>query len=63
VALTEGVVNPKILTWKGRSKKAPLTPPEAPRKEIKKATKGGIKIEVVTPETGKVMIKEDSNTF
>jgi hypothetical protein len=53
VALTEGVTNPRTLIWKGRIKKAPVIPAIEEKNEMTKATRGGIKIEVSTPETGK----------
>jgi len=52
VELTEGLVNPRILTWKGNKRKAPDTPPMEVKKETMKATSGGRKTHVFTPETG-----------
>jgi len=53
VALTEGVVKPRTLIWKGRIRKAPVIPAIEEKKEITKDTRGGISSEVSTPETGK----------
>ena len=53
VALTDGVTKPRTLIWKGRMRKAPVMPAMEEKKEIAKATSGGIKMEVSTPETGK----------
>jgi hypothetical protein len=47
------VLNPRTLIWKGRIRKAPVIPAMEEKKEITKAIRGGIKIEVSTPETGK----------
>jgi hypothetical protein len=53
VALTEGVVKPRKLIWKGRIRNAPVMPAMEEKKEITNAMRGGIKIDVSTPETGK----------
>ena len=58
VALTEGEVNWRKLIWKGRRRKAPETPPMEVKKETTKATSGGKKIQVVTPETPKCTRKK-----
>ena len=42
VALTEGLVYPRNDIWKGKRRKAPDTPPMEVKKEITKATRGGI---------------------
>jgi hypothetical protein len=42
VALTEGWVYPRNDIWKGRRRNAPDTPPMEVKKEIAKATSGGI---------------------
>jgi len=42
VALTAGLLKPRKLTWKGKIRKAPDTPPIEVKKEITKATRGGI---------------------
>jgi hypothetical protein len=42
VALTAGLVKPSTLTWKGKSRKAPDTPPIEVKREIVNATAGGI---------------------
>jgi hypothetical protein len=49
VALTEGFEYPKNVTWKGRRRKAPDTPPIEVKKETPKATKGGIQGATSTP--------------
>jgi hypothetical protein len=41
VALTAGLVKPRTLTWNGKRRKAPETPPIEVKKEIIKATVGG----------------------
>jgi hypothetical protein len=53
VALTDGVVKFKMLTWNGSSRNAPETPPMDVRVETKNATSGGMKTQVSTPDTGK----------
>jgi hypothetical protein len=55
VALTEGLVKFKKLIWNGKRRNAPDTPPMEVKKETTKATRGGMKIYVLTPETGKSM--------
>jgi len=55
VPLTDGLVYPRTLTWKGKSRNAPETPPIDVKKETTKATNGGKKTHVFTPETGNVM--------
>jgi hypothetical protein len=58
VALTEGLVKLKTLIWNGNKRNAPDTPPMEVKKDTTNATRGGIKIYVLTPETGKSMYKE-----
>jgi len=53
VGLTEGLVNPKMLTWKGRSKKAPDTPPMEVKKDTANATSKRIAGETSIPDAGK----------
>jgi hypothetical protein len=57
VDVTEGLVNPKTLIWNGSSKNAPEIPPMEVKKEMPKATRGGIRISVSTPERGNVNSK------
>jgi hypothetical protein len=42
VALTAGLLKPRKLTWNGKIRKAPDTPPIEVKKEITKAIIGGI---------------------
>jgi hypothetical protein len=63
VALTEGVVKPRKLIWKGRMRKAPVMPAIEEKKDMTKATRGGSNIEVSTPETGKRMRKKSIFPF
>jgi hypothetical protein len=58
VALTEGLVKRRTLIWNGNNRNAPETPPIEVKKETMKATRGGIKIYVLTPDTGKSMYKK-----
>jgi hypothetical protein len=58
VALTEGEVKCRKLTWNGKTSTAPETPPMEVKKEIVKATSGGKNIHVFTPETGKYMYRK-----
>jgi hypothetical protein len=55
VGVTAGLVKPSTLTWKGRIRKAPDIPPMEVKKEITIPTRGGIQIDISTPEIGKVM--------
>jgi hypothetical protein len=42
VGLTAGLTKPSTLIWKGRSRKAPETPPMEVKKDTTNATKGGM---------------------
>jgi hypothetical protein len=53
VGLTAGEEKPKKLTWKGRRRKAPETPPMEVKVETTRATRGGIRGLTSTPDTGK----------
>ena len=53
---TAGEVNPRKLTWKGRSRKAPDTPPMLVKKETAMATRGGQRGKTSTCETGKTKL-------
>jgi len=53
VGLTAGLVKPSTLIWKGRSKKAPDTPPIEVKNDTTKATRGGKKGLISTPEIAK----------
>jgi hypothetical protein len=53
VGLTAGLVKLRMLTWKGRSKKAPDTPPMEVKVDTTKATRAGMSGLTSTPETGK----------
>jgi hypothetical protein len=57
VALTAGVLNPRKLTWKGKIRKAPETPPIEVKKEITKATRGGIQGFISISAIGKYIPK------
>jgi len=62
VPLTDGLVYPRTLTWKGKSRNAPESPPIDVKKETTKATSGGNKTHVFTPETGNVMYSKSGKT-
>ena len=53
MALTDGVVKFRMLTWKGSSRNAPETPPMDVKVETTNATSGGMNTQVSTPDTGK----------
>src|SRR3990172_4292693 len=53
VELTAGLVKPRTLIWNGRRMKAPDTPAMEVKAETISATRGGMNIQVFTPETGK----------
>ena len=55
VELTAGLVNPRTLIWKGRSMNAPETPAMDVNEEMTKATRGGRKSHVSTPEMGNIV--------
>jgi hypothetical protein len=55
VGLTAGLVKLSTLTWKGRSKKAPDTPPMEVEVDTNTATRGGMRGLTSTPDTGKSM--------
>jgi len=55
VALTDGLVYPRTDIWKGKRRSAPEIPPIEAKKEIPKATRGGITGETSMPATGKYM--------
>ncbi len=57
VALTAGVLKPRKLTWKGKIRKAPDTPPIEVKKEITKATRGGIQGLTSISAIGKYILK------
>ncbi|MFZ3123289.1 MAG: hypothetical protein WA104_08050 [Thermodesulfovibrionales bacterium] len=63
VALTEGLVYLRTLIWKGRSRKAPETPLIDVKKDTNRATRGGIKIYVLTPETGNSTFKKSMGYY
>jgi hypothetical protein len=52
VEVTDVVVNPRTLIWKGSNKNAPETPAIEVKKEIVNATAGGINRYVFIPATG-----------
>ena len=56
VELTDGLVKPRILTWNGKSRNAPETPPIDVKNEITKATIKGMKGDISIPETEKCII-------
>jgi len=56
VGLTAGLAKPSTLTWNGRSKKAPETPPMEVKEETTRATRKGTAGFVSTPLTGKNMV-------
>jgi hypothetical protein len=51
VALTDGAVYPRKLTWNGNKRNAPDTPPIEVKKDTMKATKKGTSGWVSTPDT------------
>jgi hypothetical protein len=53
VPLTDGLPYPRKLIWKGKRRSAPETPAMEVKKDTAKATTGGRKTQVLTPETGK----------
>jgi hypothetical protein len=55
VAETAGLLKPRTLTWKGRRRKAPDTPPMEVKKEMLKATRGGTQGATSMPAVGKYM--------
>ena len=52
VEVTDVVVNPRILIWKGSNKKAPEIPAIEVKNDMIKATTGGINRYVFIPATG-----------
>jgi hypothetical protein len=52
VGLTDVVVNPRILIWKGSNKNAPEIPAIEVKNDMIKATTGGINRYVFIPATG-----------
>jgi hypothetical protein len=50
-----GLVKLRMLSWKGRSGKAPETPPLEVKVETTRATRGGMSGLISTPETGKTI--------
>jgi hypothetical protein len=57
VELTAGVVKPRTLIWNGRRRNAPETPPIEVKVDTTRATSGGTRNDVFTPETGKNTVK------
>jgi hypothetical protein len=53
VALTAGLVKPRTLIWKGRSKTAPDNPPIEVKREMANANTGGTHGLISMPATGK----------
>jgi len=58
VEVTDVVVNPRILIWKGSNKNAPEIPAIEVKNDMIKATTGGIKRYVFIPATGNKICRE-----
>jgi len=61
VALTPGAVYPNTLICRGSSANAPETPAVDVNAEITNMIRGGNRIQVLTPETGKKWIRKSGN--